>query len=1031
MQGSLERNEGEEIVGWKNCAVSAVLARMRWMTETTAIYIPEQLLQQGLHHQRAGQLQEAEQFFRAILAHDPLQPVANHQLGVLALGLKQPEAALPLLKTAVDAHPAVAQYWLSYLEALIVSGQLKLARKVLATAARQRIPAHALSSLKARLKAAVRAQSSVPTGLALKAIASSAKATSRPSQTEEDLLNALYDQKQYEELEASLRQMLSDFPEYCYGWKMLTALLQLQGRLQEAVPCAQRAVALLPGDAQCHNNLGVVLRGMGQLEESERSHRKAIALYQGSANLYASFAACLFDQQRYAEALDCAEQALKLDPKHTNGLVNCANALGALGRLDEAVECYEHAMLANPDSSLVLNNLAAILLQKELPAKAESYLRRSLICNPDDPDALKYLANTLVKMCREDEALACMQRVLAIEPTAIITRLQATLLMPSLMDSRQAIADWRARFAQGLAALQAEAFQLTPAHIEKCRPASFELAYHDADDRPLMEALCRFFRSKASVLNVISPHVTEWRAPGNRKIRIGVCSQFIVGHTIGKLYQGLLRHLDRSRFEIVLLHTADAKRDDFRAMVDTLVDKVLQLPVIFTEQQRMIGDEALDVLFYPDIGMGATYFLAFSRLAPIQVVSWGHPDTTGLDSIDYFVSDTGIEPEGADAHYSERLICLNRLPCFYQPINVPDEVLPRSVLGLPEQGTLYGCPQSLFKLHPDFDPILATIAIGDPNGHVVLIEGGENWVARLKKRWAITAPILNERVIFLPRQPLKRFMMLMAHFDVLLDPPNFGSGNTLYEAMVYGTPIVTWPGRFMRGRIVAGAYRQMGIADAPIAQTLADYAPLALALGRDAPRRQAFRQACVGAAQAELFSDAKAVREFELFFEAAVDAAALGRRLPRGWRPGAETGAVSTNDSSSKRMQISEIPRMLSLEQALQQAIHHHRAGRLQDAERLYRTILEVVPQHPDANHNLGVLALEVNQPETALTFFKSALDANPRLAQYWLSYIDALLRCKQFATAQKVLHLGKQQGLSGERLDLLERRLAIEQEHT
>ena len=134
-------------------------------------------------------------------------------------------------------------------------------------------------------------------------------------------------------------------------------------------------------------------------------------------------------------------------------------------------------------------------------------------------------------------------------------------------------------------------------------------------------------------------------------------------------------------------------------------------------------------------------------------------------------------------------------------------------------------------------------------------------------------------------------MALMEHFDVLLDPIHFGSGNTLYEAMVYGTPIVTWPGQFMRGRIVAGAYQQMGLADAPIAERLENYAPLALALGRGSERQQALRERTAAAAE-HLFADHQAVREFETFLIAAVEAAAKGQRLPVGWEPGLTEGRI-------------------------------------------------------------------------------------------------------------------------------------------
>ena len=266
-------------------------------------------------------------------------------------------------------------------------------------------------------------------------------------------------------------------------------------------------------------------------------------------------------------------------------------------------------------------------------------------------------------------------------------------------------------------------------------------------------------------------------------------------------------------------------------------------------QQQAVAAEQLDVLFYPDIGMApSTYFLAYARLAPVQATSWGHPDTSGLDTMDYYVSAVTNEPEEAEAYYTERLIRLNRLPCFYY--QTPASSIPKlskAELGLPETGTLYGCPQNLFKLHPDFDAVLAAIAEGDPTGHLILPEGKYSaWTDLLKARWAKTFPVLLERVVFLPRMSWDRFMAVMAQMDVLLDPLHFGSGNTFYDAMVNGTPVVTWPGRFARGRNVAAAYRQMGVADAPVAQHLEDYAPLALALGRDTERRRALRVSVIG-----------------------------------------------------------------------------------------------------------------------------------------------------------------------------------------
>ena len=115
----------------------------------------------------------------------------------------------------------------------------------------------------------------------------------------------------------------------------------------------------------------------------------------------------------------------------------------------------------------------------------------------------------------------------------------------------------------------------------------------------------------------------------------------------------------------------------------------------------------------------------------------------------------------------------------------------------------------------------------------------------------------------------------------------------------------------------------------------------------------------------------------------------------------------------------------LTIEQALQQGITAHKEGKLQDAERLYLAILQSQPMHPDANHNLGVLAVSVNKADAALPLFKNALEANPKIEQFWLSYIDALIKEKQFENAKQVIEQAKTQGVAEEKLNVLEGQLA------
>ena len=115
----------------------------------------------------------------------------------------------------------------------------------------------------------------------------------------------------------------------------------------------------------------------------------------------------------------------------------------------------------------------------------------------------------------------------------------------------------------------------------------------------------------------------------------------------------------------------------------------------------------------------------------------------------------------------------------------------------------------------------------------------------------------------------------------------------------------------------------------------------------------------------------------------------------------------------------------VTIEQAFQKSLVAHREGNLQEAERLYRIILQSEPLHPDVNHNLGVLAVSVNKTEAALPLFKIALESNPKIEQFWLSYIDALLKEKQLSTLKKVIEQARKQDISAEKLDIYESQLA------
>src|SRR5262249_27561306 len=142
------------------------------------------------------------------------------------------------------------------------------------------------------------------------------------------------------------------------------------------------------------------------------------------------------------------------------------------------------------------------------------------------------------------------------------------------------------------------------------------------------------------------------------------------------------------------------------ARADQFIEVTNNLPTA----RAQIAAAGLDVLFYTDIGMDPlTYTLAFSRLAPVQCVTWGHPETTGLDTIDYFVSSKALAPAGSEEQYTETLVRLRTLPFFYYRPELPRPLRGREFFGLDAAAHLYACPQSIYKFHPEFDSLMAEI----------------------------------------------------------------------------------------------------------------------------------------------------------------------------------------------------------------------------------------------------------------------------------------------------------------------------------
>ena len=242
---------------------------------------PDQTLQQAAALHQAGRLADAERHYRAILQMNPLHPEANHHLGLLAGQLKLHAAGLPYLKTALEARPDHEQYRFTYIDALIMDGQLDVAQQILEQGRQQGLEGEAPGAMERRLDAARadKAARKPKNKLFTKPVRTKlVRRGSEPNAYDVRALVAMYNQGRFAEAETLARLMTACYSRHGFGWKVLGAALMSQGRTEDALEPSRKAAELLPTDAEAHSNLGNILRALGRIFESDASYARTLEI---------------------------------------------------------------------------------------------------------------------------------------------------------------------------------------------------------------------------------------------------------------------------------------------------------------------------------------------------------------------------------------------------------------------------------------------------------------------------------------------------------------------------------------------------------------------------------------------------------------------------------------------------------------------------------------------------------------------------------------------------------------------------------
>ena len=660
----------------------------------------------------------------------------------------------------------------------------------------------------------------------------------------------------------------------------LANVLATLGKAEEALASYRQATALDPDNAQLHNDFGYALHQVGRADEATDQLRIATRLEPNIAGRHYNLAMLLQLCGHRDEAANAYRDAIALEPTYAEAENNLGVIHQSQGKLMEAIACFRRTLALNPQHAKAWSNLGCVLQASRQVDEAESCLRRSIELDPQDFNAYSNLALVLREQGRLDDCVACSERALAIRDS-LSERIRLATLLPVIASSADEISKWRRHFADEIDKLSVHGGKLDDP-LSEVGICNFNLAYQSESNKELQKKAARMYQNACPALLYCAPHCRLPPAQREEKLKVGFISKFMNDHSIGRTTRGLLANITRERFHVTALFVPPFVEDFMSAAIRDSADAHLILPPTLAAARERIAELELDILFYQDIGMDPyTYFLAYSRLAPVQCVSFGHPDTTGIPNMDYWVSNDYFEREGAEDDYSERLFQLRQLGSlayYYRP-TLQQPAKNRAYFNLPDDAHLYLCAQALFKLHPDYDAILAGILRGDPDGQIVLVEArNASWGKILRERLQASIPDVAARIRFLPPMSREDFLSSIAVCDVALDTIYFNGMNTNLEAFAVGTPVITMPTSQQRGRHTLGMYKRMEIDDC-VAQTPDEYVRMALQLGTDPGYRDKIKEKILSRCSV-LYEDTQVAREFERFFNEAHQRTIDGGMIP-------------------------------------------------------------------------------------------------------------------------------------------------------
>lgn len=620
----------------------------------------------------------------------------------------------------------------------------------------------------------------------------------------------LHDLNRLAEAEACYRQALAIEPGYAEALSNLGNTLKDLGRLQDAEDCLRRALEIRPDFAEALTTLGIMQKDLGRMADAEASLRQAVEREPDSFDANYHLAALLYALDRLEDCCAAYRRALKLKPDDFDANCNLGLALRYLGRTDEAVATLGRALKVRPDSAIALSNLGIAYMDIGLMDQAEATLRHALQFAPNIADVHSNLGLVLMGMGRLVDAETSLRRAAELAPNAAKIRSNLGSVLNNLGRLDEAVTCYRQAMAL------APDYAMAHSNLLHCLS---QVAGTDA--RELFAEHCRFGACFET------PLMARWRPfarprDATRALRIGIVSGDLRDHAIAYFIEPILASL--SRYPTLSLHAyanhvgedpvTQRLRTHFRqwASVVGMTDD---------DAAQRIRADGIDVLIDLSGHTAKNRLLVFARKpAPLQATWMGFPGTTGLHSVDYFLSDRLFLPPGQfDDQFTEKIVRLPAGAPFLPSDNAPP------VNALPALGcghVTFGSFNRLSKLRPQVIALWSQLLRSLPKSRLLLGGMHEGDEYQVLIDWFAREGIARDRLDFHRRCGMDDYLRLHHQVDICLDTFPYNGGTTTLHALWMGVPTVSLAGGIAASQSGAAILGHAGLGDF-VAHGTADY----------------------------------------------------------------------------------------------------------------------------------------------------------------------------------------------------------------